>query len=305
MALQYIEDLAGRVGASIHHWNLEELFREKDSRSFHLVKDKSQINKIFFEKYELAKADKGNEFADIEAGLKTALENISAGRAKQQIEALKQQKEKHIADAKARYAQGDDFVRRAWLHEMDIQKLGNGTLTLASQVFEVLQAGFWTFDSFDGTLLTLFTSQDIINTEINPSAGVDIRVNLGQFKARINVTTMATNIFAHKNNIKSGSFIHPHVNEVGDICWGNANETASRLRADGKIKDLLTLVATLLSTYNSSNPYRALVEFQNLAPQDRRITAPPIKSTRLGATVEAEVPVETWDDLEMDEDEED
>ena len=46
-AVQYIETLANQTGASIAHWDVEEVFKAKqNSRS--LVADKNEINRRFF-----------------------------------------------------------------------------------------------------------------------------------------------------------------------------------------------------------------------------------------------------------------
>ena len=58
------------------------------------------------------------------------------------------------------------------------------------------------------------------------------------------------------------AFYHPHVNTDGGICWGNAQDTASRAIVAGQLDKVMNLLKSLLTIYNGGNPYRSFEEFR-------------------------------------------
>jgi hypothetical protein len=51
--------------------------------------------------------------------------------------------------------------------------------------------------------------------------------------------------------------IHPHVSG-SSICWGNVSHRANEYKSEGRIGDFLSLLDTVLTTYNGGNPYTTL-----------------------------------------------
>ena len=99
--------------------------------------------------------------------------------------------------------------------------------------------------------------------EYAPSAGIDYTVHLGQYECNFNVKTSAMTLHRFKDNLVIASYYHPYVSTTGRICFGNADATANKFLANGRIYDVFMLLASLLQTYtHDSGPYIALANFK-------------------------------------------
>lgn len=260
--LQYIEDLASRTATNIAEWDAGIFVDEGN-----IVTVKTKINKIFFERKDQSQVSVVQEVDALQKELNDSLNKHSYSRIKQALDGMKKRQAAAIKEATDHYKNAAELIQGAYKLIGDIAALEGGQAsTFGDQVMEVLRTGLLSFQSFDGTILRL-TTQDIINTEVNPTAGLDLRVNLGQFLFSIDIKTMRVLVLKHKNNIMVGEHYHPHVGAGGDLCQGNASASYASSSVEGRIGDLLQLIITVMQTYNPANPYKPLAKFHEASPR--------------------------------------
>ena len=107
-----------------------------------------------------------------------------------------------------------------------------------------------------------FVTKDILL--IDPRRGGCSPINMGKFLIRINPKNFASNnvsIFPFINNIIVRGHWHPHINDDGGICWGNAFEPAAQGFTTRNYKQFFKVLYSLLSTYNAASPYVVMGDF--------------------------------------------
>lgn len=270
--LQYIEDLASKTGTNISDWDAS-IFLKDD----HVYSTKTTINKIFFERKEQTTTRVVQEVTDLGTELKNALNKYNKDRIAKAIKIQTQKREECVKQATQLQEDCAEQLKQAYTftRAIEIYSKGEGP-TFGDQIIDLLKDGLLTFESFDGKILKLST-QDIINTEVNPTAKLDLRVNLGQYLLEIDIETLRIFVKKFKNNISVGPYYHPHVNYDGNICQGNAAAAYANLTASAQVKELVQLIVTILQTYNPGNPYKTLADFHlnNPNKEDRvRLEAP-------------------------------
>lgn len=92
--------------------------------------------------------------------------------------------------------------------------------------------------------------------------GIDYQVGFGSYLVEVSIPEMEIKVLPFEDNIFKGSHCHPFVGSGGSVCWGDEADDASDYENDGQIYKLLQLLATLLTTYDGSNPYVDLHTFQ-------------------------------------------
>jgi len=134
---------------------------------------------------------------------------------------------------------------------------------LLDQVIDIEADGWWKFVNRQADTLYFVTSR-IVLKEYNPAAGIDCTVDMGQYIAVINIHNKSANVypcFSTPIQCSSGSSYHPHVSSSGTLCWGDGEDRFYDAMNAGKLKEAMTMLRALLTTYEPSNPYRILQEY--------------------------------------------
>lgn len=277
-SLNYIRDLAGRTNTNIARWNLVALFGTGSGAD--LVNDTNKINKVFFEKLSSQVASDPSETDDlpeVDPRLKAQLSRFVGNMHKQEVEQLKRQADHSKRNAHYSYEQYEQHMREASkclakLKTLESDRTGNARVNAVERgIAETVAEGFWgdVIISDDGAIW-LRTMSDITLSEIRRAAGIETVVNLGKFAVRIDLPGGSVRVTPYKGNKRADDFYHPHVNEDGDICWGDASEMSYRHMTEWSVKELLFLLQELLCSYNPSNPYTKLSEFEHASAYGRR-----------------------------------
>lgn len=277
-AFQYIETLATQTNTTIDHWNVLALFSQKDD-ALPIVIDKKEINKRFFEyKSKEPVVDNKEQLSSIKDILSKAIKLSGKNLRSQELEALKRKYRDSMSNAHSHERDVLSFVTKAAKEYSAIAVLeGRDEEFEIKQIELMMNDKFWEFVSFDGLSLTFTTRNDIILTDINPAAGMHLRVNMGKMMARVPIRNIYdTRVLRFKDNLNaSNGYFHPHVRDdnrgnssAGVICWGNASESASEMAASWQLHAFMQLLGTLISSYSKENPYVDLVTFQRLRPHD-------------------------------------
>lgn len=117
--------------------------------------------------------------------------------------------------------------------------------------------------------LCYFVTKDVML--IDPRVGGCKPVNMGRFLVRINpkeFKTSSVRIYPFINNIVQRDHWHPHINEEGSICWGNAFEPAAQGFRNRDYRQFFKVLYSLIATYNSGSPYVCMSDF--FSGQDTR-----------------------------------
>lgn len=280
MIVNYIEQLASSTGINIDDWNIMEVFGTGTGNS--LVTDKRAINRILF-----------NKFKDRSVEEKPAGAGTVAPEAQQAInnlaETILNERKRELSDRLANCLGSTEERYRRYLRalsdavkiNMELAAMSTGTGPDISKEIETICAtDFWNFEKATGNKITFVTAQDVVNTHKRPSAGLDISVNLGKFRATYDVECGNIRVEPAGNNIWHREYTHPHISAEGSICWGNAGSTANNMLAAFKIADAFNLLASLLVTYSHENPYADLGSFYEKYQEARKGGRPVGESDR-------------------------
>ena len=269
LAVQYIEFLATQNSTRMEPWDLIEVFGTGKGNELHT--DKKEINKRFFERVERLKSETPAAVYNLETRIATKIDEIAKISVTSTLNTLTMQMNNAITNANRAYDQAAAQLTEANRLWSSIAALDRKESTLSGQVTKLLQENFWEFFSLDGSLLVLHTKANIILTHKNPAASIDLRVDMGKFKANLDLSRMNLTVTCLSENLSVDGYYHPHVNGVGQICWGSAASTVSGKLPKGEVYDVFKLLESVLCSYNEGNPYRALARFQEKAKH----SAPP------------------------------
>lgn len=276
-ALNYVKTLASSANVNISDWDINEIFGKEENRA-HLLTEKKSLNKLFFEKLEKAKLEAKAEALKPEVIQNQALEVEKIKKAF--IEAAKRIRLVEITNFKNQVYQLEDNVRRAQQsldQAMRSYQDTNNKINALEQVTDVdtkyiqalagvekvIAAGLWINPVYENGFLYLNTKTNVMLHETNKAAKLDLHVDLGQLAVRINVAaSMHFDVIPYKNNLAVSSYYHPHVRPEGAICWGEASTAAMKHIAALDLEKALTLLHSLVNSYNPGSPYMPLARFK-------------------------------------------
>lgn len=95
------------------------------------------------------------------------------------------------------------------------------------------------------------------------ASNYDHYVNLGHFNIEITIyrSHWKAKVLPLKDNIRVRSYVHPHVDSDGEICWGTASEPVNQAYNRQDIEGILSVIHATLTQYNVENPYVNLWRF--------------------------------------------
>jgi hypothetical protein len=279
-SLNYIKLLASTTNTNIARWDVLSLFGSGDGAN--LLADKKAINKIFFSKLEKIAEKNSDSVVDIElpAEITKAIEEGF----KENIEARKQKIRSdidghlhYVTDYQSRLNRTMSAVvaLRKQIAQLDTSK--DPVMDIKREVQDVLKEGVWVNPVIHEGHLYLNTGANIVLTLKNKSSGQDTTLDLGQLAVKISLSDFHMRVIPYKNNIKYGnygpSFFHPHVNSNGEICWGNAYDTALGSLQLFQLGKALRLLHAVLTQYNDESPYVHLYDLASNHSKYGRISS--------------------------------
>lgn len=253
--LNYLSDLANNTGHNISHWNLDEIF-VSDGK---LIGSPTEINKRFFEriKIEAVVSDPKLTSLSVEDAEKIAVFDRKV---------LAHQRatfDDKISTELGRIKElcGSIMQRQAIVKEYRDKKSSLKVVT-STWVNDVLSLGFFTLHEvgpeYDPYIL--FTTRPVVLSQ-KRADGVELRVPFGVYTVK--VLPLSSSIFLNKgkDNVTIGGYWHPFVSDRGIICWGTAQQAVSDMIGNGQWFEVMRLLASLLTTYPGTTPYRSLDDF--------------------------------------------
>jgi hypothetical protein len=313
-AYTYIKTLAATTITDISGWDVLKVFGAEDG---HLVTDKKELNKLFFDYLMKVKEKTKKKIQE--------LEKLKASQASQ--DAVEKATSEELSDEEKSLAQLDLVAtqltstvtnlrsqeeRAAEEHlnycvrnleqsyknvELQHNQVGAAQIkylsmkkdpkeiaaSIRQQLRTIVTKGIWVNPVFVGNHLYLNTPTNIILSHVNKAANVNISLDVGQVAVKINMNSgFAMSVIPYKENISfdkkdSGGygyreFFHPHVNNTGAICWGNASDTYIKMIKNFDLDKALILLHALLNSYSETAPYVLLTELKahhkKLVPND-------------------------------------
>lgn len=255
--LNYIEQLASQTSTDISEWDFTPFAACPPD-------DRRAINKVFFH----LKDERAQGLPAITITIQEVLADVAAETKKTtdaRIKKLQGDHKAYLDESLVRYASAQNFLTHAWNFKKEEYALtARGSDYILTDINRVIAQGFWEYHDYANGVLRLATKVECIMSETNKAAGIDRRVNMGKYLARLNVKTMSLELHRYLQNplAPKGPYHHPYVGTDGQICWGNAASTAARHLASGQVFEVLNLLISLLVTYTpEATPYARLHEF--------------------------------------------
>lgn len=280
--VQYIETLATQTNTRVDQWDIGAIFGAED-RALGFVTDKNTINRRFFEHKEKAPQINNTEQIDqIKELLSSQIKSNSQAQREIELKAVRQRYITTMRSATSIESQLLELVKKGSQEYSIISSLEQRDVNYeVNQVAKMMTDKFWEFHSFDGVSLTFTTRNDVILKDVNPAAGVNLRVNMGKLKAVVPIKQIyETRVHRFLNNLDYNGYYHPHIKGIqagtvaGVICWGNAQESARIASTQWELVSFMQLLGSLISSYSKENPYVDLVQFQRLKPDDAEAPIP-------------------------------
>lgn len=271
----YIQLLANSVhGLDISDWDIVAIFGIGSGNELMPVTKKGDINRRFFEHLSTMRSASRADMPELTLG-KSAARGLATAESKRLADLLAKAKEnldRALKEADENYKRFESSTNQATSYATVVSRLTNtGRVDIAGQLDEVNRDGFWEFVDVtaDTNVLVVRTRQPIILTYRNPAAGIDLRVPMGYFEARIGLVDSSIRINKAGDNIvlsrTSAGHYHPHLNNSGQPCWGTVSSLVPKLLSEANFTELLRVIQSHLTTYNPANPYAALEHYAEAA----------------------------------------
>lgn len=270
-SLTYIKYLLSVTNTSPKRWNLFKIFGEEDNEQQFII-DRNELNKRFMEHLTAQKAKQIESISEslgvmpelmiaVEKGLNKSLE---ARRKDYQYQVTIQTQALERQHAEVNYILTNLNNARTQLEQLDGE---NAASAIKEEIEVVLKDGYWTNPIVYNNYLYLNTQEEIILTQKNKAANIDIELNVGKFAVKISLSNFLIEVIPYKNNVSlstmDGSYYHPHVSTQGSICWGDAYQNVSNWLATRNLGKVLKMLYALLFTYSDTNPYVTLQRMKN------------------------------------------
>lgn len=265
-AQRYIDRLASISGTDISDWELSVFNNPASSIDNGIHIDKNKINACFFA--ELERLDK---LKDAPA---TPLSNIPA----EHLERVKMHMESVAYKAKKNYIEKSNMLGEELRmvinrqHEIVYERrrltdaiCGTRNVTgqsLVEQIDKIIGTGFWTLGDDCGSGYYSFYTPPITLFYQNEAQAADITVPMGRFRVDLNWDNKGIIVFQHRENLRFGDYIHPHVSVDGRICFGTMELDYLRAVEVCDYVKMMEFTRIVLSRYWSDNPYQYLYRFK-------------------------------------------
>ncbi len=267
-SVKYIHSLSKQSQVNISTWNINELFKDPANKkqSLELIKNRNDINRIFFSEYERRQSDKSIEVSGAVNAIRSQLANASETIKQKRLQQLQREVDYIARDGLPNYlSRIDGYIKQinGYRKQMDALNGLNTTDRIVSDMEEVLASGFFQFFDLNDSRLRLTTTNDIVMTQKNPLANLDITVNLGKFYVTLSFEDTKLEVTPMENNVFFNGMYHPYVSSNGRVCFGDGEPMAVDYRMKMNLKGLFTLLQAILTTYSDSTPYARLTDLHH------------------------------------------
>lgn len=273
--IEYINFVSSSRGVDISNLNIFKIFGDVTVPEKKIITDRGEINKILLEMH-----DSLPKTITLDAAVKGQIDALTKDRVESKIREHHKNHEKFLISANkchADYVQELVLATQEYQNIMDLEKRESG---ISESILKVLENKFWEYHALRDKKIYFKTAGNVIINKQNPTAGIDIKVDLGYLVAELDMQDMQLRVLPYKDNLHFAKYYHPHVNDNGGICWGNISETVGEALSEGDIEKAMTLLASLLITYCGDNPHIPIERLQSkgVKPKPGTLNVQPILS---------------------------
>lgn len=130
---------------------------------------------------------------------------------------------------------------------------------------EIVADGFFKYSrSNQGEGYIEFIAGPVNCTSVKKIGDERLSVDMGEYKFKLYPRDGYIQALAHSENRMNHGCSHPFIHG-NDVCWGSASPEVARAAKEGDVGKMFALLRSLLTTYESTNPYRPLESFLNPA----------------------------------------
>jgi len=224
--VKYIESLSSMTNTNIEEWNLSKFMRDGL-----MIKNRGEINKIFFtERGDIVRttfgdgvnkwiAEKSKYFSQKTRG--DILDQISKNQGRIRLHSL--DINRHLNDL------------RELQRNLCIMDRGND-YSFKESMENLSNSSYWQYARCTESFLIFESTKDIEMSHIDPVKGINQHINFGKMEVSIGPRHRSFCVRLAESNksihVMHGYF-HPHIDEEGRVCWGTASETV----ANDRIRD--------------------------------------------------------------------
>ena len=276
--VNYIWTIAKNLEKDLSGIDLRKIFELTETNEFNL--SESEINKILINTdiSKLKVIEEINETeltTEIEETVKI-IEETALNKEKQAITEKMRAEARNIRDYSHSLSLLRHKVRELALKELDLKNKDFGFMI--KHIKSIVKTGKFDFTIEQGKLIFTFKDNIVITYK---NSDCNYRVDLGRFKLVFNYYSgFNLRVEPCGDNVHYKDYVHPHVNDGGDLCLGNMNELWSDAFNDDNLYDLVDITSKILLNYNHSDPYigiQTFVEQSNQMQPDGRILEVPIR----------------------------
>lgn len=259
-AVQYVHMLSATTNAKADTWNILEIFGRGEGNA--LVTDKNEINKRFFSQLEKLKSAIPEELQVLEPEIERQIKEATKELVNSQVRQFRDKAESARFNMEEHYKAAERKATEMVRYQNMLLSIQGKSNPILDDIRKVAAGSFFRFYSFDSVNISFITRNPVILVHKNPSAGIDITINMGIYRVTTDMRSMYTKVYQHRDNTRLDNFYHPHVSTGGDICWGTGGNAASGFMKDFRFLDFMELLASNLINYNAGNPYVSLERFK-------------------------------------------
>lgn len=139
-------------------------------------------------------------------------------------------------------------------------------INMLSSLEKINALNFFTFDKEKSSIgeneqnpILVFSTKEVILSS-RPNENPKVSYNFGSFYVRYSPNQNSIRVLKKHNNHPSNGYYHPHIDQSGTVCWGNANDTYVESMNLMKPELAFEKLKALLQTYGGT-PYKSLGEF--------------------------------------------
>lgn len=285
--LKYVELLGVQTKIDVSHWKTYDfLFNENGEIDF----DKKRVNRAFFSAMEDApKAVKSpGRIYITQTGAKRFSHGIlNVLKSVMDPEGVERVFRRRIADEKINLKSIEKKLRIEELklkdfHEYRKMVQEGPPFNIERALEEIVKDGFYTIPRQNPDLGMSFITEPITLTHLNKKQGRNYVTRFGRYEVYVyphedySATSSGfffdAEVWPWEDNPIASDHWHPHISNgdyPGSICFGDVLPESERLRKIGDFVNFMSLIKSILTSYNDGNPYIEIDCFQTNLDADR------------------------------------
>lgn len=261
--ISYIETIAHQLEKDLTGINLLEILSNNNNI---ILANQAEINNALIE-FDRAKF---NNAPEIEAFVVKELNDEQKEKINKAYQRTNEERKRsfnsniqsYIRDAERYLEEHNNYLAKVRTLRLELEAIGDVNSKPLEEAIDILMKNDkFEFLGFCDNSIEFAVRKNIICTYKNERTKVDLRVDFGILKLRLNLSSLRMKCYKHKDNIQVRDGYHPHISSSGDICLGNMSELFIESRDNLDINQMFEVVFQVLTNYNDDDPYINLADY--------------------------------------------